>query len=144
MKNVAYKQIGSVVICYYNADAPTPQDHQESIEFFRKLDFRYVRVLAISEGGSPSAIQRKEFNDALEGHEIPLAVVTDSMFVRGTLTAYSWFNRNVKAFPVTGIDSALRYLKVPETQHEKFFKEVSSLQQQVRDRAARKHVTRGG
>ncbi|MFT3769885.1 MAG: hypothetical protein QM820_31020 [Minicystis sp.] len=136
MKNVAYTQVGSVVICYYNADAPTDRDHRESIEFFRTLDFKYVKVLAITEGGSPSTIQRKEFNEALKGHEIPLAVVTDSRLVRGTLTAYGWFNRNIRAFSWADFLDALTYLKVQEKNYEKFLGEVQKLQDQVRGKGS--------
>ncbi len=109
-------------------------DHKESIEFFRQLNFDQVRVLTLlTEGGSPSTIQRKEFNDALRGHEIPLAVVTDSMLVRGTLTAYGWFNRNIRAFWAS-ITDALTYLKVLPGPARKFLNEVQSLQDRVRSK----------
>jgi hypothetical protein len=133
-KNVAYKLIGRICVCYYNALEPTDQEHRESIQFFRKLDFSYVRVLAISEGGAPTTLQRKDFNDIVAGRSIPLALLTDSVLVRGVVTAYSWFNRSIRAFSSDDIQDALAYLEVEEPQYEKFEAEIRLLQEQVNGR----------
>ena len=131
MKNVAFKLVGYTCICYYNAFAPTEHDHRDSIQFFRKLDFDRIKLLAITEGGAPSTMQRKDFNDALRGHQPPLALLTDSSLVRGAITAYSWFNKNIRAFPRANLADALSYLGVPELQYGKMEREVNGLREQV-------------
>jgi hypothetical protein len=131
MKNVAFKLVGYVCICYYNGFAPTEQDHRDSIQFFRNLDFARVKILAITEGGAPSTVQRKDFNDALKGRQIPLALVTDSTLVRGAVTAYGWFNKNIRPFPRANLEDALAYLGVPEAKYEKHIRAVAALREEV-------------
>ncbi|APR74826.1 Hypothetical protein A7982_00172 [Minicystis rosea] len=55
-------------------------------------------------------------NDYLNGRQSRAAVVTANPFVRGVITALSWFNADMKGFTPEDVDSALRHLQVRETE----------------------------
>lgn len=72
------------------------------------------RALVLSLGGGPSAKQRKQLMDASHGRaaQIPCAILTDSVMVRGITTAISWFVPEVRSFRPEEIEPALQYLRV--------------------------------
>ena len=69
--------------------------------------------LVATKGGGPTSTQRKYLNDLLAGRHVPVAVMSSSTAVRGVVTALSWFNRKIKAFPPEGLADALTYLEIP-------------------------------
>src|SRR5262245_61438964 len=111
MKNVAYKLIGHYLICAYNEFPPTDEDAQVSLEVMRSVDPDKVKCLVFTRGGGPTAAQRKATNEVLGGRDFQTAVVSDSPFIRGVITAFGWFNSKIKAFSSAELEDAFRYLE---------------------------------
>ncbi len=70
------------------------------------------RAVVVTDGGGPTARQRKVLIDAASGRKVPTSVLTDSVMVRGITTAMSWFVPEVRAFRPTELQAALDYLKI--------------------------------
>ena len=72
------------------------------------------RAVVLSLGGGPSAKQRKQLMDASGGRaaNIPCAILTESVMVRGITTAISWFVPEVRSFRPDELEAALGYLKI--------------------------------
>jgi len=113
MKNIAFEVMGDMLVAVYSEANPTSGEHAECVGILKKLDLRKMRVLILSKGGAPTPAQRKELNDIVQGHDIPVAVMTTSTLARGVTTALSWFNKNMKAYSPDQMEEAFRHLNVP-------------------------------
>jgi hypothetical protein len=131
VKNVAFKMVGGILVAVYNDKPPTAEDHQRCIEVFRKMDPSSTRALIITDGGSPSPAQRKDFVNILQGREYWMAVCTDSIMVRGVVTAVGWFTRKTKAFSKDNVGDAFQYLEIASSSQARLRAEIRTLQQEL-------------
>jgi hypothetical protein len=131
MKNVAFKLIGHYLICAYNALPPSDADGRIALDVFRSLDLDKVKVLTFTQGGAPTAKQRKDINDVLNGRQLTTAVVSDAILIRGVVTAFSWFNTKIKAFPSSALEDAFQYLEIPTSRWSVFTEEAAKVQAEV-------------
>lgn len=72
-----------------------------------------LRCLAVTDGGAPNSIQRKQLLvDLFEGRIRSAAVTTvlTNRLKRGIATAISWVNPNFRAVPPEELDGALEHL----------------------------------
>lgn len=74
------------------------------------------RAMAVTEGGAPSLSQRTQLNRILRGTRALGAVVSDSSFVRGIVTALSWFNHGVRSFSPDHFEVACAHLELSAIQ----------------------------
>lgn len=74
------------------------------------------RAMAVTEGGAPSLSQRTRLNRLLRGTRALGAVVSDSSFVRGIVTALSWFNHGVRSFSPDELAAACAHLELSTAQ----------------------------
>ena len=75
-------------------------------------DMSRMRTLVFTDGGGPSASQRRLATEALGGKESLTAVVSSSSMVRGVVTALSWFNPKIKSFSPDEAQRAFEYLRI--------------------------------
>jgi hypothetical protein len=131
MKTVAYKLVRNLLISVHGSDPVSAQQFPEVLATFRKLDYRTVKMLVVTEGGGPTPQQRKEMTTAMAGEQMLTAVVSDAVMIRGIVTALSWFNPKIRSFRTSDIDGALRYLEVSSARFEDIRGEVAELQSQL-------------
>jgi len=58
--------------------------------------------VALTDGGTPNALQRHRVNEALSGRRVRSAVVSNSVALRSVITALRWFNPETAAFSPRG------------------------------------------
>lgn len=136
MKNMVFKLIGNCLLMVHNADPPTQEDADAFLRMLKAHDVTRLRSLVLTEGGAPTAAQRKQFNELLDGRNHLTAVVTDRTMVRGIVTAFSWFNPKIKAFPPESMEDALRYLEIRPSEFRTILTEAAKLKQSVSSGAA--------
>jgi hypothetical protein len=105
------EHVASTMVVVHEREDPTSEEWDAYIAACRQLGRRIKRVLVLTAGGSLNARQRKEV-EALFG-KVPIAVLTDSIVARGAVTALSWFNVPIAAFPPSQVERALDHLQVP-------------------------------
>lgn len=115
MKNMAFKVIDRMFIVVYGSHDPTDEEWLNYLEDVKRHGIDRTMQLIATEGGGPTSTQRKILNDLLAGRHVPVAVMSGSTAVRGVVTALSWFNRKIKAFPPEGLADALSYLEIPQS-----------------------------
>lgn len=107
------------MIAVHTAEHPTATEWNEVIELTTQSPVKFAGSLVYTEGGSPSALQRKQLRDALvqSGSEKQLtAVLTESIVARTAITALNLFlGGTVKPFPPNEIEEALRYINTPSS-----------------------------
>ena len=64
---------------------------------------------------------------------MPVAVISGSVRVRGTVAALSWFNRKIKAFPPSAVRDAIAYLEIPVSRTDLIEREVRKLRFELTD-----------
>jgi len=78
-----------------------------------------MRTLVLARGSAsvPNAKQRAEYNKDGPTADHRIAIMHDgSTLARAALTAMSWFNPNMRAFPVHALSEALHYLGLSTSQ----------------------------
>jgi hypothetical protein len=138
MKNVAYKIIDNWLIAANGEVAPSEDEFREILALFKEIDRDRMRMLVFTKGGAPTAMHRKQLHAVLQGKDLTTAVVSDVYFIRGIVTAMSWFNNHIKVFPTSAIEEAFRYLEIPYSQYDQFRREAIKLQAEVAVRSARR------
>lgn len=122
---------GGLMMLIHSTKSPTDAEWEPYFRELSKHDPTKIKSLAITAGGAPSGAQRKLVNDYLNGRQSRAAVVTGNTFVRGVVTALSWFNSMMKAYPPEDFDSALQYLGVRESEIALVRRELAVLQKRV-------------
>jgi len=131
-KTVAFRLIDHWLLTVYGISDPTDAEWAVCADKFRSMDLRHLRVLIYTEGGAPSAAQRKVMNDVVNGRTFPTALVSSSAMMRGIATAMSWFNKGIKAFEPDAIEDALAYMEVPQDRVSFFLSEIENLLSEIR------------
>lgn len=136
MHNMVFRYLdgvagGGLMMLVHNSHSPRDPEWEPYFKELIKHDPTRLRSLVFTDGGAPSGGQRKLVNDYLKGRTSRAAVVTSSPFVRGTVTALSWFNAEIKAFTPEDVDSALAYLGVRDTEVALVRREIQLLRKRM-------------
>jgi hypothetical protein len=131
MKNLAIKVIDRLFIVVYGTADPTDDEWKGYLDLVERHGVTRTMQLICTDGGEPSSAQRRLLNDLLGGRTVPVAVVSGSTRVRGTVTALSWFNRKIKAFPPADLRDALAYLEIPASRTDLIEREIGSLRDEL-------------
>lgn len=107
---------GNIMVTIHTAYAPSDADWKAYLNALGSKDVESVRSIVFTDGGAPSSKQRKELNELLGGRQVRGIVVSNSMAVRGVVTALSWFNPKIKAFAPDEFRQGLRYLEINSTE----------------------------
>ncbi len=96
------------------------------------------RSLVYSEGGAPTASQRKELTALLDPWKdrTRSAVLTASAIARGVMTALHWFIPIFRGFKPTQIAEAMRFLELPDDAKADVEALLTQLRRQLGDEAS--------
>jgi hypothetical protein len=141
-KSLAFGRVDDCMVIVHSKDPPNDEDWNAWLEF----NMRYLKsgvtlkCLVVTEGGAPSPTQRQLMNKKLSEFSISdsnyrNAIVTNSAFVRGVVTALSWFHPGYRAFSTDRFDEALDYLEVAVKYRPEIRLLVKSLQGQLARKA---------
>jgi hypothetical protein len=127
MKNLAIKVIDRLFIVVYGTQDPSDEEWGDYLALAERQGIEQTMQLICTDGGEPTASQRRELNERLGGRTVAVAVVSSSQRVRATVTALSWFNRRIKAFPPSGLADALEHLEIPASRTDLIAREIRTL-----------------
>lgn len=116
MPTLAFGRVDRCVLLVHSEEAPTDREWDAYIDFVNAQLPDRIRILVVSNGGTPSAPQRNQIKDVatqFPDKTIPTAVITTSVLARGAVTAINWFFKNVRAFAPMEIAEALKFLEIP-------------------------------
>ncbi len=112
-KTMAVKVVDRLFLVAYGTADPTDEEWDAYLDLVKHDGIERTMQLIYTDGGEPSAPQRQVLNELLRGRSVPVAVVSGSIRVRATVTALSWFNRKIRAFPPSALRDAIAYLEIP-------------------------------
>lgn len=126
---MAFKLIDRLFIVVYDKANVTNEEWANYLEVAESHGLDRTSHLVITDGGGPNAAQCGYLNWLLAGRSPPVAVVSASADIRGVVTAMSWMNRRIRAFPPNGLRDAIAYLDIPECRLALIQQEVAGLRQ---------------
>jgi hypothetical protein len=141
-KNLVFSMVENVLLILCTEESATDEEFREVCNALGAMDFERGRTLIITAGGGPTITQRNELSRMAKGRTMKSAVVSDAPAVRGIVTAVSWINRSLKAFPTRALEDAFRYIDLPPAKFAAMRAEMATLQVQFDD-APRMRAARG-
>jgi hypothetical protein len=104
-------------IAVHGTAAPTMQEWTAYFDGIRKNIADCHGLLVFSIGGGPDAVQRRyaaDFFNQPGRRPLPAAILTNSVFVRGVVTAVAWLSpQKLAAFSPSDLKGALHFLRSP-------------------------------
>jgi hypothetical protein len=134
-KTMAFRVIEGVFVVVHGKANPEDDEWTDYLEYYKQFGRNSLKTLILTEGGGPSTKQRGQMNEALQGSTPIIALCTDSKVVRGIVTAISWFNSNIKAFPREQTQAALAYLSVNDQQAKYILDRIPALENGITAKA---------
>lgn len=130
---MAYRVVDNIFIVVHSKEAPTNEEWDSYLEYYGGHLDQCQRILVVSDGGGPNAVQRKKTSEAIKNTRTITAVCTDQMLVRGIVTALAWFNNKIEAFPKRNISDALKFLGASEAAAARILVEAGRLRASIPD-----------
>jgi hypothetical protein len=127
MRNMAFKMVDRTFLVVYGAEDPTDAEWEHYVRDVERHGIERTMQLVFTEGGGPTPKQTARLERVLQGHTVPVAVVSPSGAVRAKVTAMSWFTRRLGAFAPSAIGDALAHLEMPASRLELVLREVDKL-----------------
>jgi hypothetical protein len=112
MVRMVVDAVGSLCIAVHSGEPPSRAEWDAFMAAVRAVPVTELRILAVTDGGAPGALERGLLIDHLRGTQTRIAVLSDSLAVRGAATALSWFTKGLRVFPPRSIDAALAHLSI--------------------------------
>ena len=109
-KTLAFRTVDNKGSVFVVVGPTTPAESEWNLLVEAHRRERHQRTLVVTAGGGPTAAQRKAILDVSGGKGLPAAILTDSVMVRGIVTALSWFVPRVRAYPPDDLQGALAHL----------------------------------
>jgi hypothetical protein len=98
--NLETRRVGWLLLARQNAQAPTDAEWDRFLALLGEAreHFEHVKILVLTEGGSPSAPQRERLATTLAGKSVRVAVVTNSVKVRFVAAMVALFHKEMRCF----------------------------------------------
>jgi hypothetical protein len=138
---MAVRLVGNVIVVVHTVMGPSNEEWEEYIQILsqaRRLhgdDLSTCKQLMLTDGGGPSTAQRAALIKAMEelpgATRVPGAVVSESTFVRGIVTAFNWLDLNFKLFPPDDVDRAIAFLQIEDGTLEAIWEELAIVNEEI-------------
>jgi hypothetical protein len=115
---------------------PVDAEWDEYLKFLVESKHPSARLLVLTQGGGPSAAQRGRLRTVLEHYpkkKLPTAILTGSVVARGIVTAISWFDQSIEAFPPQQLGAAIKYLGLPAAAEIEIARALEVLKKKLND-----------
>jgi hypothetical protein len=119
-------------------EAPSDQEWDEFLRMLatHQANFASLRILVVTDGGGPTATQRKRLQTALAGQSVKVAVVTDSIKVRFIVSSVALLNHSIATFSRSEFSKAIAFLGLGAGEYRMAMKAVDEMTQVLREQSA--------
>ena len=132
-KSTAGRVQNDFVVCVHGAEAPTHEEWDELLALFRTVpDIGRVRVLVLTMGGAPNAVQRAKLNKVLANAKPPIALLTSSVVARTVGVAISWFHPRLRMFDPKELERAFDHLDASQADRQMMTRLLEELRRELR------------
>jgi hypothetical protein len=127
---MAIAGFGRVCLSVVKHGPPTDVEWAAWLALLREHRGPQMRVVVETDSG-PNAAQRRALAETLHGVDVSFAIMTDSIVVRGIVTALAWLGVRHCAFPLGQVQQATAYLGLTDDEALRTEQELARLQREV-------------
>jgi hypothetical protein len=111
--------VGHMLMLSETSETPTDHEWDAFLKVLvaNRAHFATLRILVMTEGGGPTAGQRKRLEMALGGQSVKVAVVTDSIKVRFIVSSVALLNHSISTFSRSEFAKAVAFLGLAPQEH---------------------------
>ena len=121
-----------VAVAVHDTVPPTDEEWERWIAYYKMSERSEGRALIESRhGAGPNAKQRKAMAEAIKGRDIRAAVLTESLIVRGIVTAIAWLGIPQRAFPTGQYEEAASFLGFTPDERSRAIDELFKLRAEL-------------
>ena len=133
MPNQVARKLGTLLILRQNTGTPSDVEWDETLGLLTKSPngFAGVKVLVVSDGGGPSAEQRRRLDKVLGGAPVLVAVVSDSAKVRFIVSTVALLTSRIDSFRLSELSEAFDHLHLSEHERELATKHLEEMAELV-------------
>jgi hypothetical protein len=111
---------GRLNVVVHGPKSPTNLEWTRYLADLRVLKGTDFRAIVFSHGGSPDGAQRRQLTAAFDNElKHPVALLTDSILVRGIVGALRWFNPRLRAFDVNDLTAGCSHLDLSADERDR-------------------------
>jgi hypothetical protein len=110
--NLVVRRVGNMILFRQNAETATDEEWAAMIRLIVSLraELAQLRFIVRTDGGGPSAPQRRSLEEALGGVATQIAIVSDHLKVRFVASTIALFQKKLRCFLVKEFAEACKYL----------------------------------
>lgn len=132
MADMRYRCDGRMIIVAHTNASPSDEEWsgyaREVAAVLSRSAPEEVRTVVFTDGGGPNAEQRRMLTEIKGWNIVRVSVVSQSLAVRGIVTAFSWFNPKIKAFLPIAVGAAFRHLGLSPDEESRVWSTVKEFQ----------------
>ena len=111
---------GRLNVVVHGPSSPTNLEWTRYVADLRLLRGKNFRVIVFSHGGGPDGVQRRQLTSAFDNElKLPVALLTESILVRGIVGALRWFNSQFRAFGLGEVNAACNHLDLTADERDR-------------------------
>lgn len=122
---------GRVYVAIHDTAPPTAAEWADWLALMREPRDAQPRFYVESHGGGPDAKQRRELAEVFDTATMRVAVLTDSLVVRGILTALAWLGFSQRAFAPSDQRAAFAFLELDADEVRRVLEELPRLRAEM-------------
>jgi hypothetical protein len=127
---MAICRLGRMMVAVHDAAPPTDEEWARWVALVQNPPGPALRLLVETTGqGGPNAKQRKLLADAMKGLDVRCAILSDSIAVRGVVTALAWLGLAQRAFSPGEHRGAGEYLGLSAQEYAQVLDALPGLRQ---------------
>jgi hypothetical protein len=113
-RNMFTRRFGNLMVLRQNREDATEEDWKAFLGFLsdHHHELEQIRLLVYTDGGIPTAAQRRKLADTLGNKQMLVAAVSDNIKVRFSGATIALFQKNYRQFTTAEIGRAFDHLKL--------------------------------
>ena len=119
-RTMAWRVEGRLNVVVHGPKSPTNLEWARYLADLRVLKGTNFRAIVFSHGGGPDGAQRRQLTAAFDNElKVPVALLTESILVRGVVGALRWFNPRFRAFGLNDMTEACSHLELSADERDR-------------------------
>jgi hypothetical protein len=135
-QNMYFRFIGRIFLAIHTHQAPSDAEWGAALAEMGPFLAASGRqcTLVFTDGGAPSAAQRKNLREVLGGRDLLIAVLSGALLPRFVNASIALFNKSIRSFSPDEFPQARDYLRLDGSEMKQLREAFSQIQEELRPR----------
>lgn len=134
---MAFWRCDRLYLAVHDSTPPTDREWSRWLTLCGERARSEMRCLVETRGGGPNPRQRKQLTELLDNKDqLRVGILTESMVVRGIITALSWAGLPIHSFAPSAHEQACEWLALSAIERQQVREELPHLRNEIRTSSA--------